>query len=207
MNWRIFVIGLLFFACVDSSEGPRVDGKHSSAMGFAIAVPESWLILDGKQVSENPDLFAGAFAGDDLQAVDQNVLSAVRAQIEAGAVEFYYPDYDDGFGFRDNVSVQKSASRVPQNESQLAEICLHLSTELGKMFGRPVEVSACELRPLADAQALYIQADGAVPSTKMMQYHIQKSRSVTLIVTGTSSMASLDRLDRELGELVQSIEF
>ncbi|MEM1178346.1 MAG: hypothetical protein AAGM22_08385 [Acidobacteriota bacterium] len=197
----------LLVGCTGGPDGPRADGKHQSALGFAASIPESWLILDGVQIRENPELFAGVFESPGFEGADPQLLEQMRANIEAGSVEFYYPDRANVSDFSENVNVQKGVGRLPGDDSELQEVCPVVETELSRGFGRPIVLEACELRPVGSGSAFFIQAEGAVPGTMMMQYQLQKSTAVTLVVTATVLLDSSSALDVQLDELVQSIEF
>jgi hypothetical protein len=142
-----------------------------------------------------------------MQALDPAVLAKVRASIEAGSVEYYFPQSEVARAFRDNVNVQMSAGRLPAGAEQVAEACAGLGGALGKAFGRPVEIETCEAREVAGENALFVESGGAIPDTVLLQYQVQKSPGVILNFTASANADTAGALGTQLDALVGSVEF
>jgi len=175
-------------------------GDYRSSFGFAISVPDVWLVLTRDEVMRRSELFAG-----DLAALPDSMLRTVFERVRAGELEIFYRREGGFDDFVDNVNIMHQSSPLPGDVNELHHLCRLLPVEFSRLFGRPISMDACEIRERSSRPALYLQFDGAVPGTTTLQYQLARATGSTLVITATASRPNLPRLLGEFEEMVSSI--
>ncbi|MCP4904525.1 MAG: hypothetical protein GY910_06060 [bacterium] len=178
--------------------------EHESGFGFAISVPDVWLVLTRSEVAKKAELFEED-GSDRLGSVPAAMRRAVFERVEAGQLEIFYRREGLSGSFVDNVNIMRQPADLPATESQLTGVCRVLPSEFSRVFGRPIAMDRCEIRMLATRPALYLQFDGAIPGTTTLQYQLQRRAGGTLVLTATASTSNLTRMLSEFEEMVDSI--
>jgi hypothetical protein len=129
----------------------------------------------------------------------------VYDRVEAGQLEIFYRTEGGDIAFVDNVNVMMQKAQLPANARQLQEVCQILPEEFSRLFGRPIGMENCEMRAIAGGSALYLAFDGALLGTKTLQYQIQRSDGMMLILTATSTENNIPRMLGEFEVMVSSI--
>jgi hypothetical protein len=184
-------------------------GEYRSGFGFAITVPDVWLVLTRDEVARHADLFLEDEDEDEgdgeLRAIPLAMRRAVFERIEAGELEIFYRREQTPGPFIDNVNVMDQPASLPRTEAELAQLCELLPVEFSRVFGRPIAMDVCELRERIGRPALYLQFDGAVEGTTTLQYQLLRRSGSSLVFTATATRDHLPRLMSEFEEMVGSV--
>ncbi|MGE5235598.1 MAG: hypothetical protein ACM3O7_04510 [Acidobacteriota bacterium] len=181
---------------------PAGASTYTSAFGFTLTVPDSWLALTRDQLASHPDLLNPS--NSKLPSVDPKALADLRTKIEAGTVEIFLRPAQDQT-FTDNISILRQKSPAPQSDAELTAMCSALPTRLAKRAGRPIAVSSCMFANSGAGKSLYIEYDGFVPGTTVMQYQLPRPSGATVVITATVKSSELGTLRPEFKSVVGSI--
>lgn len=184
---------------------PARAGDYLSGFGFGISVPDEYLVLTQDEVQKNADVFLEDSGDDRMREVSSTMRRGVYDRVEAGQLEIFYRTEGVDIAFVDNVNVMMQKAQLPANARQLQEICQILPEEFSRLFGRPIGMENCEMRAIAGRSALYLAFDGALLGTKTLQYQIQRSDGMMLILTATSTENNIPRMLGEFEVMVSSI--
>lgn len=198
-------IGLVTILVLVACASVALAGDYASGFGFGITVPDAYLVLTADEVAENAELFLEESEGDAYGRIPSAMRGEVFARVQRGEIEIFYRTEGVDFDFIDNVNVMVQRARIPTNQAQLDEICSVLPEEFSRMFGRPIGLDDCELRPVVGRSSLYLAFDGALAGTKTLQYQLQRSAGETLILTATAKISNVPRMLGELESMVASI--
>lgn len=196
------VVGLALLVIAAS---PARAGDYLSSFGFGISVPDEYLVLTQDEVQKNADVFLEDDGDDRMREVSSRIRGGVYDRVQAGQLEIFYRTEGDDIAFVDNVNVMMQKAQLPANARQLQEICQILPEEFSRLFGRPIGMENCEMRPIAGRSALYLAFDGALLGTKTLQYQIQRGDGMMLILTATSTENNMPRMLSEFEVMVSSI--
>lgn len=198
---------LLSIVILLASSGAGAD-EYQSSFGFSTSVPEGWVILSREELRENPDLFDHIASDPELAALDGTLKADVMERIQTGQIELLFrplglaPDPV----FADNVNVLKQVAKLP-NAEQLDATCLELPGAFGQYFGRPIEIHTCKLTNAAGRPALQLEFDGAAEGTTSVQYQIQRTENITLIVTATAANQRLGAMKKDFQAIIDGLKF
>ncbi len=199
MRRDAFVVFLIFCAI-----SPAYGKEYKSSFGFTVEIPEHWLVLTREELKENPDLFD--FDKKKFGDIDKNLLKNVESKIKSGQVEIYFNRNTSDGSFADNINIVKEIGRIPENDTQLSGICNAFPKQLSSYFGRDITLYQCKLVSINNVKSLFLEFDGAVEGTRSIQYQIQKSPSIIIIVTVTCKNRVLDTIEKEFKKIVFSIK-
>ncbi len=197
---RYTLVVLLIFIAIT----PVFGKEYQSSFGFTVDIPEHWLVLTRQELKENPDLFD--FDKKEFKNVDKNLLKNIDSQIKSGQVEYYFNQKTSDSSFADNINVIKQIGKVPENNTQLREVCNSVPKQFSSAFGREIKVYQCKLVDINSLKSLFLEFDGVVEGTRSIQYSIQKSPSVQIIITATCKNIVLDTIRKEFNRIVLSIK-
>jgi hypothetical protein len=182
---------------------PLLAENYNSPFGFSIDIPSHWLILTKQELQDNPDLLN--FEGDEFKDTNRDVLNQVKNMVAAGQTEIYINKKTSTISFNDTINVMKAIGSLPKTVDELNQVCEVLPKELSKYYGKPTKVYKCELRTVAEFNSLYSVFDGVVDGTKCIQYQIQKSPSVVLIITAGTKNETFEIINKEFEEMMSSV--
>jgi hypothetical protein len=182
---------------------PLLAENYSSPFGFSIDIPSHWLILTKQELKDNPELLN--FEGDEFKDFNKDLLNQIKNMVAAGKIEIYINKKTSTVSFNDTINVMKAIERLPQAASELNQYCPMIKKELSKYYGKPINVYECELRTVAGFNSLYSVFDGVVDETKCIQYQIQKSPSVILIITAGAKNETFEIIEKEFEEIISSL--
>ena len=202
-KWLV-VAALFMIWTIGSTVGARA-AEYESGFGFGISVPNVWLVLTRDEVATSADLFLGDGGSSALESVPLAMRRVVYDRVQAGELEIFYRRDGASGSFVDNVNVLMQPANLPSTVDQVATICEILPTEFSRVFGRPIAMDVCEIRERVSRRSLYLEFDGAVPGTTTLQYQIQRSEGVTLILTATAATENLPRMMGDFEEMIASI--
>jgi hypothetical protein len=180
-------------------------GEYESGFRFGISVPDVWLVLTRGDVAKRAEIFLGDGGSSGLGSIPLKMRRAIYERVQAGELEIFYRREGVPGDFIDNVNVLIQAADLPSTPDQISEICQILPTEFSRVFGRPIAMDVCEIRERIRRRSLYLEFDGAIPGTKTLQYQIQRSQKMTLILTATVVTEHLPRMMDEFEEMIASI--
>ena len=109
---------------------PVYSKEYQSSFGFTVDIPEHWLVLTRQELKENPDLFD--FDKNDFGNLDKNLLKNVVSEIKSGQMEVYFNQKTSDSNFSDNINVMKQIGKIPENNTQLREVCNLLPDQLSQ---------------------------------------------------------------------------
>ena len=178
--------------------------EYQSSFGFTVNIPEHWLVLTRQELKDNPDVFD--FDKREFGNIDENLLKGVISRIESGSVEIYYNGETSSNFFSDNINVVKTIGRIPENEDELREVCSLLPGQLSSAFGKEIKVHQCGLKKVNQLDSLFLEFDGVVEGTRSIQYQIQKSSSVSIVITATWKTTTFETMRNQFEAIVYSIK-
>jgi len=183
---------------------PVYGKEYKSSFGLTVDIPEHWLVLTKEELKENPDLFD--FDKEIFGNVDKNLLKNIGSQIKSGQVEYYFNQKTSDSSFADNINVGKKIGKIPENNTQLREECNLAPKQFSSYFGREIKIYQCKLVDINNLKSLFLEFDGVIEGTRNIQYSIQKSPSVQIIITATCKNSVLDIIRKEFNRIVLSIK-
>jgi hypothetical protein len=196
---RYILVALLIFIAVT----PAFGKEYKSSFGFTIDIPTHWLVLTRQELKENPDLFD--FDRKEFGSIDKNLLKTIASAIKSGRVEFFFNQQTSDSSFSDNINVVKQVGKIPENDTQLREMCDSLPEQLTSYFGRKIECYQCKLKDINGLKFLFLEFEGVIEGTRSIQYQIQKSPGVQIIITATCRNSVLDTIREEFTRIIFSI--
>jgi hypothetical protein len=186
MKKAILVLTLFLVAAM-----PAYAKQHSSDFGFTMDIPDGWLVLGREEVKKNPDLFN--FDNPQLSGMSKDVIADIRDKVQSGQVELYMHSGVGSDSFTNNVNVIKQTGQIPTNAAGVKKDCDAMPDAYAQAFGKPIKFYQCELRTVAGLNSIFVVNDGGVDGTIIVQYQIQKSDNVLLVITGTFTNQTLSR--------------
>ena len=196
---RYTLIVLVIFLFVT----PVYGKEYQSSFGFTIDIPGHWLVLTRQELKENPDLFD--FDKKDFANVDKNLLKNITSEIKSGRVEVYFNQKTSDSSFADNINVAKQIGKIPENNTELREVCDLLPEQLSSYFGRGIKLYQCKLKSISGLESVFLEFDGVIERTRTIQYQLQKSPSVQIIITATCKNSVLNTIRKEFDKMILSI--
>jgi hypothetical protein len=197
---RYTLVVLLIFIAIT----PVYGKEYKSSFGFTVDIPEHWLVLTKEELKENPDLFD--FDKKRFVNLDKDLLKSIDSKVKSGQVEFYFNQKTSDSSFADNINVIKQIGKIPENNTQLREVCNPAPKQFSSFFGREIKVYQCKLVDINDLKSLFLEYDGALEGTRTIQYLIQKSPGVQIMITATCKNSVLDTIRKEFNRIVLSIK-
>jgi hypothetical protein len=201
---RYILALVMFFISITPGHGK----EYQSSFGFTVDIPEHWLVLTRQELKDNPALFdPDKLDEKKFGKVNKDLLKSVIGRIQSGGVEIYFNQESPDIHFSDNINVVKIIGRTPENDNQLHEVCDSLPEQLSSAFGRRIKVYQCKLKSLNNLDSLFLEFDGMVKGTRSIQYQIQMSSNVQIVVTATCKDTTLEIVRKEFEDIVGSIRF
>jgi hypothetical protein len=197
---KFALVALLVFILI----APSYAKVYESSFGFTVDVPGHWLVMTAREFRENPDLIN--FDRSEFGNVNKDLIKNVADKIRSGQIEAYINKKTSDNSFADNINVLKQAGAIPENKTRLRETCNSLPGDLSAAFGKKVKLYECKLVSKNNLKTLFLDFDGVIQGTRSIQYQIQKSPSVMIIVTATCKNSSLDAIRKEFDRIVFSIK-
>jgi hypothetical protein len=183
---------------------PSSAETYESPFGFTVDIPSHWLIVSKQEVKENPDLFN--FEGEPFKNANQAMLEQVKGAVSSGKVELYFNRDTSTPRFTDNINVTKTFGRLPQTVSEKDKACEQLPRILSEGFGKPITLYECGFRKVAGLNAFYADYDGIVKGTRNIQYQIQKSPNVIIVITATCKNQTMQTMREEFEDIMSSLD-
>jgi hypothetical protein len=197
---------LLFFW---GAAGGALAEDYRSGFGFEISVPDVWLVLTHGEVVQDSngdvELFLGADGTSAFDLIPVEMREAVLDRVQEGDLEIFYRRTEKSSPFVESVNIMRQASPLPGSLEEITLVCEILPGEFSRVFGRPIAMEACEMREMMGQRALYLQFEGAVEGTKTMQYQLEQSDGITLVLTAIATETNLTRMLSEFESMVASI--
>jgi hypothetical protein len=203
MQRRLVMFALLMLSTMGVVVG-ATGGEYESGFRFGISVPDVWLVLTRDEVAKRAEIFLGDGGSTGLGSIPLGMRQAIYERVQAGELEIFYRREGAPGDFIDNVNVMIQTADLPSTPDQISKICEILPTEFSRVFGRPIAMDVCEIRDRVSRRSLYLEFDGAIPGTKTLQYQIQRSQKMTLILTATAATEHLPRMMDEFEEMIAS---
>jgi hypothetical protein len=167
---------------------------YQSSFRFTFSAPDAWLIMTKAELASNP-VFASADEG-------------IKAKVQSGSVEIYYDRATSDATFTDFVDVKLGPKGlVPESPEKVKASCSAFAHALTKAAGRALAVTTCETREVGALKTFYVEYEGRVAGTIMMQYQFVRPDGKLLYVTGTCKQSSLDKFRPDFEAIVKSIKF
>ncbi len=183
---------------------PAFGKEYQSSFGFTVNIPEHWLVLTRKELKDNPNLID--FKDKSFRNISKNLLKDVESPIKSGQYEMYCNQNTSDDTFVDNIMVRTATGKIPENNSQLRELCDSAPKQLSSYFGRKVNIYQCKLLDINGVKTLFVEGDGAVEKTRTIQYILQRSPGIKLTFTLTCKNAVVDTIRKEFDRIVLSIK-
>ena len=80
-----------------------------------------------------------------------------------------------------------------------------LPEQLSSYFGRKIKGYQCKFKNINGLRSLLLEFDGVIEGTRSIQYQIQKSPSVQIIITMTCKNSVLNTIRKEFDRIILSI--
>ena len=186
----LLIAGLLTGCAQAPASAPAAQSaRYHSAFGFSVDMPSDWTVMGQQELKDNPDLFSTD--NPRFKEMDPVLLQQVVEKIRAGSMEIYYHTGFGNAGFADNVNAIKNIGKIPATAAELKDTCDQLPGLFSRYFGRTIAMYQCSLTKVDGKSALWLEFDGALRDTRSIQYQVQVSENVTIIITGTFTEATL----------------
>jgi hypothetical protein len=177
--------------------------EFRSRLGFTLTLPPNWWPLAADIVSEKSE---GAEEHRELAELDPETLRVALGRIRSGEYEYCFrQSFSDGFA--ENLTIRRRELRIVDDPEQFREQCKSVPESFGRAYGRPVTVSACELRTVAGRPASYLELEGAVEGTRVLQYQVRESSGTAIALTATLRENQLPETRSEFESIVRSADF
>lgn len=178
---------------------------YNSPFGFRIDLPSHWLILSKQKLQDNPDLLN--FEGEELKSTNKDLLNNVKNMVVSGKIEMYFNKKTSNTFYNDNINVIETVERLPQTVSEVNTYCAQAPKKFFELFGKSMTFYECGLRKVAEKDSLYSVFDGVIDGTRSIQYQIQKSPSVAIVITATSRDETFAIMSKEFDAIMASFAF
>jgi hypothetical protein len=159
--------------------------------------------LSQQELKDNPDLFN--LSNPAFKNIDASMLQQIGDKVKSGGVEFYFHSGVGEGAFTDNINALKQVGQLPTTGADLKSLCDQLPGVFTKYFGRPISQYQCSFTHVDGKNAMLTEFDGAAPGTRSIQYEIQKSDSIMLLITGTFALGTLEQERSTFTKIVQSV--
>ena len=177
---------------------------YHSEFGFSIDIPSHWLIISQKELQDNSDLLD--LNNPKMANINKDLLDEFMVAVQSGRVEVYLNLETNDNTFIDNINCMKQFGQIPNKQEEIDELKSLLPAQFSEYFGRNVGLYVCELKEVNEFKALHLEFDGAIEGTSNIQYMIQKSNSVMLMITATFKNSNGDKIKKEFEKIIQSIK-
>ncbi|MGD1148773.1 MAG: hypothetical protein ABR961_12585 [Thermoanaerobaculaceae bacterium] len=177
--------------------------EYRSSFGFAVDVPENWLVLTKQAIAEDAALAAAP--DPKVGNINPDILRDLRAKVENGSIEMFFDRTTSDATFADNINILVKPGQAAASPDRVREACDAYPGLLAKYAGRGLKVEGCESRNIGSLKAFYVEYEGVVAGTVTMQYQFSRPDNQRLLVTATCKRASLDKVRPEFEEIVRSI--
>lgn len=205
---RRCIAWVTFILCWGAT-GAALAGDYRSGFGFEISVPDVWLVLTHGAVAEDPngevEFFLEADGTSAFDMIPPEMRESVLDRVQEGDLEIFYRRAERSSSFLESVNIMRQASPLPGSREEVSLVCEILPGEFSRVFGRPIAMEACEMREIMGQRALYLQFEGAIEGTKTMQYQLEQSDDITLVLTAVATESNLSRMLGEFESMVASI--
>ena len=178
---------------------------YKSPFGFSIDMPAHWLIMSKQELKDNPDLFN--FESKVFKNYNKDMMSKIKDTITSGQTEIYFNKKTANVSFTDNINVIKTIERLPNTISDLNKYCVMFPKEIAKYYGITSKIYKCEFKKVAGLNCPYLIFDGVIDGTRSIQYQLQKSPNVAIIITATSKNETFEIIRKEFDEIIASLTF
>lgn len=196
------LIGILLFILLTAT---AFAAQHTSAFGFHVDIPASWLVFSQAELKANPDLFD--LNSPELKKINPQLLEQISDKIKNGSIEIYFNPSAGGPTFADNINTLKQIGQLPMSAADTKTLCAQLPDELSQAFGKLIKLYQCKHTMVGGRGAMLVEFDGVIDSTRSIQYQVQKSENILLIITGTFKLETLEQERPVFSGIVQSIKF
>lgn len=184
-------------ACATPKED-AVREVHSSAIGYRVAIPSDWTLVDREILPLLTEASEGA-------GVDPAMLASVRASVESGDMEFLFLATGTP-AFRDNVNVLRTPGALPPSQAAVPLTCAMALRQLSDALRAPVALRRCELQQVGGKRAFFLDWNDPAQKTRSLQYLFPRTPSTLLIVTGAFSEETAETNGERLRAFVESME-
>lgn len=194
---------LIFLQCVCL---PAFAANHISSFGFSMDLPAGWTVFSQQEVKDNPDLF-DLTKNPIFSKMDPNVVQMIQQKLQSGSIELYFHYGVGSATFTDNINIIKQIEQIPPDTAGLQKLCAELPAELSQAMGQETTIYQCSLTKVGGKNTLFLEFGGAVQQTRSVQYQIQKSGNIAVIITGTFTAETLEKERATLAQMMQSVKF
>jgi len=177
--------------------------EYRSRVGFTVTLPANWFALDPSIVSEAS---VNAESHPALSNVDPADLRVALDRIRSGEYEYCFRE-SPSKGFAENLTIRRRTLRIVDDPKLMRQQCEGVPASFARAFGRPVVVSTCELRTVAERPATYLEVEGAHEGTWSLQYQIRESPETAIALTATVRIENLTTARSELERIMTSLRF
>jgi hypothetical protein len=199
MTW----VALAGFVIAQSVWATGSATEYRSRLGFTVTLPPNWFALVPSIVS---DASVKAESHPALSNVDPADLRVALDRIRSGEYEYCFRE-SPSKGFAENLTIRRRTLRIVDDPKLMRQQCEKVPESFSRAFGRPVAVSICELRTVADRPATHLELEGALEGTWSLQYQIRESPETAIAVTATVRSENLATARSEFELIMTSIRF
>lgn len=183
-----------------------VAANHVSNFGFSMDIPSGWSVLGQQEVKDNPDLFD--FTNNPaLSNMDPTIRQILQQKIASGSIEFYFHTGVGHPGFTDNINVVKMLAQIPTSDGDLQQTCSQVQPYLSKALADDIKVYQCSLTKVGGKNAMFLEFGSEAKQTRSIQYQVQKSDNVALVITGSFAMETLVQERAGFTAMMQTLKF
>jgi hypothetical protein len=141
-----------------------------------------------------------------LSNIDSETLRTALDRIRTGEYEYCFRR-SPSKGFAENLTIRRRTLRIDGDPELIRQQCEGVPESFARAYGRPVSVSSCELRTVAGRPASYLELEGAIAGTWILQYQIRESPETAIAVTATVRSDGLLATRPEFESIIKSLRF
>ncbi|MEA2693623.1 MAG: hypothetical protein QOJ16_3010 [Acidobacteriota bacterium] len=192
---------LLFLSIFGLLTSTLEANEYKSPLGFVGDVPSGWEVFTSK-FRETPALFNEIFSG--LQKRDPHTAEALRDRVMSGRQDVIFRIERADVAFRDNINILSGPGRLPATDAEAHTVCKALKESLGSSEAQAT-LKACEARTVGSNFTLFLEQEGTIPGTTVLQYQVLCPPRAILGVTATIKAESLLQARKDLDQFIASI--
>jgi hypothetical protein len=137
--------------------------------------------------------------------MNKDYLSQAKSMVASGQVEVYFNKKTSNLFHTDNITALKVIDQLPQTISEQNQICAMFPQKLSEMYRKPAKVYECKFKKTAGLDSLYVIGDGPIEGIRCIQYHIQKSPSVVIVLTAGAKIETFEIIKEEFEKMLSTL--
>ena len=184
--------------------------EYKSDFGFTIKLPRHWLVMNRQEVMDSPSML-DSLSNPGLTLLKDKMpyelFNRIIDQIKTGRVEYYFNIARIDVGGNEHIVVSKGTGRAHGSAEELNEYCNTIKKQGAQYIGEQFKIYRCEMISINGSDAIIIDTDGMVYNTRNVQWRIQKSPGILIMLGAMFDVNTLQDSWPEINSIVNTISF